>query len=167
MIIVFKEWLEYLSNIKISSYVLAKIFTRTFYVVRNITEKNVKRKQLGEIMHLFICALLNSCIIEENLETYRFTVRKDNIATSDRYFGDNLKNMSENENIKDEYPIFSMFVNCPFLTCFLKLDSDAMPPLEKCMNKTIYNYIKKINLYEDLNKITTFEMMNIQSGSSK
>lgn len=167
LIIVFKEWLEYLSNIKISSYVLAKIFTRTFYVVRNITEKNVKRKQLGEIMHLFICALLNSCIIEENLETYRFTVRKDNIATSDRYFGDNLKNMSENENIKDEYPIFSMFVNCPFLTCFLKLDSDAMPPLEKCMNKTIYNYIKKINLYEDLNKITTFEMMNIQSGSSK
>lgn len=151
---IYHIWFNSINNIKVPSYVLAKIFTRTFVIVRNITNKS-KSIGLGKIMHMFVCALLNSCIIEENEEQHSISVRKDNLATSDRYFFDNLRELIKQSDNSKNFPIFSMFVNCPFLNCFIEKKS-LKQEMSTVINENILEYAERNNLSEDLNDIASY-----------
>ena len=151
-----KLWISCSQGITVSSYVLAKIFTRTYSVLRNMEKQ--KKNNLGEAMHLFTCAFLNSCIIEESQESKLLNPRRDNILTSDSYFGENLKKTCQTDNLtnlKNSFPVFNMFAGCPFLLCFLNLQSRSInESLKKIVDDKILDVVTKLNIYKDLCKVS-------------
>ena len=145
---VFETWLNRSSNgIVVSSYVLGKICTRSMVAFDEIIIASGK-KTLGEIMHLFICAFFNACIIEEMQDVLDNVpiISRDNVLSSEDELKNNLKAVIKSLK-ENKLPVTRFFITCPFLLVFINNNSGIW---EQLTDFTDIDSMKKIQIYSDL-----------------
>lgn len=173
---VYEAWFNTSSSngIVVSSYVLGKICTRSMVAFDEIIIASGK-KTLGEIMHLFICAFFNACIIEEMQDVLADIIpevskdnvpkiSRDNVLSGEDKLKSNLKaivNLLE----ENKLPVTRFFITCPFLLVFIDNNSGIWEQLKGFID---INRIKELQIYSDLCKIAIKDLTaNNKSNDTK
>ena len=176
----FRCWKSYFEKATdiVSPYIVGKICTRIFYAYNNIIKKLPNTASLGDVMHMFVCELFHSTIIEEFTEQTtennsmwkEISINNDNISSTDQLFISNLKKIIK----VAQYEYMSLtkaIMTCPIFMYFIHFTDDNKATFDefyqtidskrsesKCVQPRFnqfvsYEYFWKNNLYETLNKI--------------
>ena len=164
---IYTAWYDtYCKDITVSSYVLGKICTRAITAFDDIVKAR-KNKTLGAVMHFFVCAFFNACIIEEMQDVDpkgKTNITRDNVISDERNIKKNLENvvyLLKNGSL----PATKFFVTCPFLLVFLDAQSEIWKYIRDITANNIET-IKGLCLFAELNKILVQKLIN-QKDESK
>lgn len=154
----------------LSPHLMGKISTRLCYAIENIITKN-KPKELGELMHLQICAFLNAILIEEGRERLseeesgKLNINFNNIATNDNIFKQNLQKLKSDSDCLGKLPLLKFALTCPLLLSYLNDDT------KKIIN-TLFTPIDVIigtesSVLSTLNQISILKKSSQIAGTKK
>ena len=102
-------------------YLFGRIFTRFYYTLSNIIENN-KNKPLGQIFNLFVCSLMNACLIEEmkvNKQGNIAGLNVNNISTKNKILIDNIGYYNRLQEQQEIIPFTRWMMACPILVPFI------------------------------------------------
>ena len=124
------EWKRmYPDNMTYGGYLFGRIFTRFYYTLSNIIENN-KNKPLGHIFNLFVCSLMNACLIEEmkvNKQDNIAGLNVNNISTKNKILIDNIRYYNGLQNNDGLIPFTKWMMACPILVPFIDTkEADAL-----------------------------------------
>lgn len=132
------EWKRmYPDNMTYGGYLFGRIFTRFYYTLSNIIENN-KNKPLGHIFNLFVCSLMNACLIEEmkvNKQDNIAGLNVNNISTKNKILIDNIRYYNGLQNNDGLIPFTKWMMACPILVPFIDTkEADALKDfIRQCM----------------------------------
>lgn len=132
------EWKRmYPDNMTYGGYLFGRIFTRFYYTLSNIIENN-KNKPLGHIFNLFVCSLMNACLIEEmkvNKQDNIAGLNVNNISTKNKILIDNIRYYNGLQNNDGLIPFTKWMIACPILVPFIDTkEADALKDfIRQCM----------------------------------
>ena len=129
----------YPDNITYGGYLFGRIFTRFYYSLSNIIENN-KNKPLGHIFNLFVCSLMNACLIEEmkvNKQGDIARLNVNNVSTKNKILIDNIRYYNTLVNNEGIIPFTKWMMACPILAPFIDTkDGDALKVfIQQCMGE--------------------------------
>lgn len=152
------------NSLKPSAVLIGKIWTRLFFSVLNISDKNRSSNQLATIMELYALAVINAFLVEEidhhiigkdDLEIKEIlnNVDRKNPLTNSSHVINKFQKLSQ-LNIKEDLPLTYMIATCPMLLGLLSSDN-ANSLLEAVkFDVNFEGFLQKFNdNFDDLNTI--------------
>lgn len=138
---------KYPENMIYGGYLFGRIFTRFYYTLSNIIENN-KNKPLGHIFNLFVCSLMNACLIEEmkvNKQGNIAGLNVNNISTKNKILIDNIRYYNGLQERQEIIPFTRWMMACPILVPFIDTkDAEALKEfIRQCMGD-IYPWVEEL-----------------------
>ncbi len=137
-------------------HLLGRAVTRFYSSV-----KNIKKKHLGEQMHMSIICFLNACLIEEARENISSktegisidSINFNNVVTSEKIFVDNLSKIV-NAKVDEIIPFTILMASCPLIQSYIDFTKieDSTEAIWNKMSRPI-DFIRDLRLNAILNGV--------------